>query len=398
MSEKRTFSDRFLTVLLHAAFLISGIATILIGPVLPILANRFTLDDLTVGNFFPVQFVGSLTGTFASNWFARKGKLVPASAIGCVLMAIGVALMNGESYGAVMLAFVVNGLGIGLTLPAINVLILERSGEKAAASLGILNFFWGIGAIFTKPLVDLTTSGTSLLLTSIIISAPLVIIGTLLLLIKGRAEGKIVKTTAAADLTPIWSVPLAWMIAIFNFIHVGFESAMGGWITTYSERIDNVGTSFHLLTPTLLYFLFFVAGRGAAPVIFRFLNENQVILGGLLVILGGLAIMLTAHDTLMLSIGASVAGFGTSCIFPTNVARFSKLFGPQAMRRATPFFVLGTLGSTATTWLIGFLSTRSGSLRSGMMVLVCSIVSLIALQVVLAVKTAGRFSQSRDQV
>lgn len=388
MSEKQTLSDRLTGILLHAGFLVSGVTTILIGPILPILTNRFTLDDMFAGYYFPAQFAGSLTGTFAMNWFARKGKLVPASALGCLLMALGVAIMNGSSYEAVMVAFVVNGLGIGLTLPTINVLILERSGPNPAASLGFLNFFWGVGAILTKPLVDLSASENSLMLTSVIISAPLALIGMLLFFIKGRSEEKTVIKGDGGGLTPIWTVPLAWMIAFFNFIHVGFESAMGGWISTYSVRIDNVSTSFQLLTPTLLYFLFFVVGRGAAPVIFRVFNENQVLLTGLFTIMGGLGVMLTASETFVLCVGASVAGLGTSCIFPTNISRFSKLFGPQAMRRATPLFICGTLGSTATTWLIGYLSTRSGSLRSGMMVLVGSIAVLLVLQLILTVKTS----------
>lgn len=388
MSEERTFSGQTQNILLHAGFLLSGIATILIGPILPVLSARFTLDDLSAGHYFPAQFVGSLTGTFASNWFAKKGKLIPASALGCLLMAVGLGLLNGDSYAGVMAAFVINGLGVGLTLPAINVLILERSANNPAASLGILNFFWGVGAILTKPLVDLTVSGTSIFLTTVIISAPLAAIGLLLFVVKDRTGEKAVVSNKNEDLVPVWTVPLAWMIALFNFIHVGFESAMGGWITSYTVRVEGVITSFQLFTPTLLYFLFFVAGRGLAPLIFRFLNENQVLLGGLFVILGGLAVMLTADNVAMISIGASIAGLGTSCIFPTNVSRFSKVFGPDAMRRATPFFILGTLGATATTWFIGFLSTKTGSLRSGMMVLVGSIVGLIVLQIVLATKTS----------
>lgn len=312
-------------------------------------------------------------------------------------MAVGVALLNGGSYEAVMVAFVVNGLGIGLTLPAINVLILERSGDNPAASLGFLNFFWGVGAILTKPLVDLTTAGTSLLSATVIISAPLSAIGILLFLTKGRTEEKTVNIACGVEPTPLWSLPLAWMIALFNFIHVGFESAMGGWITTYTTRIEGVITSFQLFTPTLLYFLLFVAGRGLAPIVFRYFNENQVLLGGLVTILAGLVVLLTADGQTVLAIGASVAGLGTSCIFPSNLSRFSKIFGAQALRRSTPLFICGTLGATATTWVIGFLSTRSGSLRSGMFILVASILALIALQVILAMKT-GEISRKENTV
>ncbi len=52
------------------------------------------------------------------------------------------------------------------------------------------------------------------------------------------------------------------MIAFFNFIHVGFESGMGGWLKTYTGRLENEPTVV-LFSPILLYFLFFVVGRGA---------------------------------------------------------------------------------------------------------------------------------------
>jgi hypothetical protein len=63
--------------------------------------------------------------------------------------------MNVDSFAVTLAAFAVNGVGIGLTLPAINMTILELSPVKTASALSILNFFWGVGAIICKPFVDL---------------------------------------------------------------------------------------------------------------------------------------------------------------------------------------------------------------------------------------------------
>jgi fucose permease len=123
-------------------------------------------------------------------------------------------------------------------------------------------------------------------------------------------------------------------------------------------------------------------------VLFRFLNENKMLLLGLSVILAGMVLTLSAVTVIALSIGSAIAGFGTSWIFPTNVSRFSKTFGPTATRRATPLFVCGTLGAASVTWLIGFISNQTGSLRSGMYVLIISVVLLIALQIGLGTRSA----------
>jgi hypothetical protein len=137
--------------------------------------------------------------------------------------------------------------------------------------------------------------------------------------------------------------------------------------------------------------VFFVVGRGVAPLFFRFLNENKMLFLGLLTILLGMGILLSAESVFLLSVGASVAGFGTSSIFPTNMSRFTTTFGASASRRAMPFFICGTLGAAFTTWFIGYVSSRNANdLRSGMFILLGSVVVLIILQIVLAGRNSLR--------
>ena len=62
--------------------------------------------------------------------------------------------MNSADYWTCVAGFIVNGLGTGLTLPAINLLVLEMTTGNTAAALSILNFCWGAGAIVSKPFVD----------------------------------------------------------------------------------------------------------------------------------------------------------------------------------------------------------------------------------------------------
>ncbi|MCU0238826.1 MAG: hypothetical protein MUC29_05235, partial [Pyrinomonadaceae bacterium] len=185
---------------------------------------------------------------------------------------------------------------------------------------------------------------------------------------------------------PIWTTLTAWLIAVFNFVHVGFESAIGGWLPTYAIRFNDESSLWWLL-PTFLYFLFFVIGRGIVPFFAKFLDDTKLIFIGLFLILGGLLILLYAESVSVLRIGATIAGFGTSWVFPTNLSRFNKTFGATASRRAMPFFIMGTLGAAFTNWLIGFISGQfQNDLRIGMFVLLISILLLILLQIVLSLK------------
>jgi len=382
-----------LKLILHALFLVSGSVTVLIGQLLPLLARHYALNDMQVGLYFPSQFAGSLVGTFLTARFARSNQFLAASMIGALLMAGGVMLMNVDSFPISLTAFFLNGVGIGLTLPAINMTILELSPIDTASSLSLLNFCWGVGAIFCKPFVDLSSRGTDILITTTVLAVPLLIAAAAIFFQPTRVitlPGSDVNGINGDD-RPIWTLPIAWAIALFNFVHVGFESGMGGWLTTYTERLDEPGI-VRLFSPTFLYFVFFVAGRGVAPVLFRFLDENKMLFLGLAIVLAGMGITLSAHGITALSIGSCVAGFGTSWIFPTNVARFSKTFGPAATRRATPLFICGTLGAASVTWLIGYLSNRTGDLRYGMVVLGITIVLLLILQIFLAI--SGRPGRS----
>ncbi|MBP9663618.1 MAG: MFS transporter [Pyrinomonadaceae bacterium] len=378
--------SQLMRIVLHVMFFLSGIATVLIGPVLPILARHFSLSDIEMSYFFPAQFAGSISGTLLSSRLARRNNYSAAAVAGTLLMAVGLMLLNADSYSICLVGFLVNGLGIGLTLPSINMLILDMSQGRAASALSILNFCWGVGAIISKPFVDISGTRDSLGLATWILAVPLVMSAVIIL-------PKVRLGRAVRDNTPpddprdarIWTTPIAWGIALFNLIHVGFESGMGGWITTYTERVDGQPL-LAWLSPTFLYFLFFVLGRAFAPVLFRFVNENRMLLLGLTIVLAGMVFVLSAATVASLSIGAVAAGFGTSWIFPTNVARFSRTFGPRSTRRATPLFVAGTIGAASSTWLIGFVSERTGSLHSGLYVLAVGIALLIVLQIILGTR------------
>lgn len=375
-----------LKLTLHVLFLVSGTVTVLIGQVLPILARHYALNDLDLSFYFPAQFAGSLLGTYLFSLFAKQNQFVTASIAGAFLMGIGVLMMNLDSFSLSLAAFALNGLGIGLTLPAINMTVLELNPRNAAAALSFLNFFWGVGAILCKPFVDYSSQGNDIRVTTVTLAIPLLVSGAVLYFQPFRHIEQ--KSSAELDeaVIPIWTMPLAWAIALFNFIHVGFESGMGGWLTSYTDRLSQ-STTIHWFSPTLAYFLFFVVGRGVAPIMFRFLSVNKMLMLGLLLILSGMIVTVTAGSVTLLGLGAAIAGFGTSWIFPTNVSRFSKTFGATAPRRATPLFICGTLGATTSTWLIGFVSNQTGELRLGMYVLVISVCLLIVLQAVLAFRT-----------
>ncbi len=374
---------RILKILLHITFFVCGITTILIGQVLPFLAERFSLNDLQAGFMFPAQFSGSLIGTFLTSKFGKRNKFSLATLIGICLMGLGILGLN-LPFELCLVAFFLNGIGVGLTLPSINMLIYELNPTRASSAVNILNFVWGVGAIICSLTVYSVSKAIGFFPISIVLSAILFAIAIGLWLLPSNLEEKPVATDDdSIDFSvPIWTNPIAWLIAGFNFIHVGFETSMGGWLPTYTERL--VGKSFEWwLAPTFIFFLLFVVGRGVAPIFLRLMDEMKMLILSVITMLFGLIILLISKDLLMLCLGSAIAGFGTSSVFPNNMSRFTKTFGASASRRATPFFIAGTLGATFTTQVIGYTSNYFNSLNSGMFILLGSVIILLILQVIL---------------
>src|SRR5512135_1162416 len=86
-------SVRLLTYAAYASFVPIGIATVLLGPLLPIVSAQWSLNYAQAGALFTVQYVAStcavaLSGTLAS----RRGYFFPIKA-GLVFLALGLSLL-----------------------------------------------------------------------------------------------------------------------------------------------------------------------------------------------------------------------------------------------------------------------------------------------------------------
>ena len=374
--------------LLRAGFVLIGIITVLLGQILPILSLRLSLNDQESGYLFIGQFAGSLVGTLVYSSLVRKFGYLKMLFCGFCLMAFGCAGVNLDSWFWCAAAISSYGLGIGLTIPAINMLVVELDREESASALNTINFFWGVGAILCKPFVDYVGTATSIAVPTILLSCLLLSVG-LLIALSNYQEDLEQRDEGISVAIPIWTTVTAWLVAIFNFVHIGIESSVGGWITTYQARLTQSSTS-GWISAALVFFLMLVVGRGIAPLFFRFFKESTVLFGSLITMTSGIVLILITESYAFLLAGSAVLGFGCSSVFPTNMSRFTKLFGPDATRNAMPIFVFGGLGGAFITWLVGLTSTTFDSLRAGFLVILASCVSLIFLQIILTKATARR--------
>src|SRR5262252_10641584 len=140
-------SGRSLTYAAYISFIPIGIATVLLGPMLPTLSARWSLNYAQAGALFNAQYLAStcavaLSGVLVTRWGYRF-----AINFGLVLMALGVAfLLSGPKIIGV-LSIAAYGAGLGLAVPAANLLVAAANPERRSATLNLLNFFWSLGAV-----------------------------------------------------------------------------------------------------------------------------------------------------------------------------------------------------------------------------------------------------------
>src|SRR5256884_3194591 len=146
---------RNLLILLFAGFVLSGIATTIVGPMLPIFIRRWSLDDGQAGLFSSVQLLAALGGTLASSAIAGWWGYRPALVMGYALMGGGLACLNADKHVVALTATAAFGLGYGLITPGTNLFVAELGGAKSASLLNQLNFAWGAGAMICSPLIAL---------------------------------------------------------------------------------------------------------------------------------------------------------------------------------------------------------------------------------------------------
>jgi fucose permease len=157
------------------------------------------------------------------------------------------------------------------------------------------------------------------------------------------------------------------LIALLFFIYVGTETCMGGWIASYTHRIDSGSRSFWAVTPSFFWGALLL-GRTTAPLVLRRFREIDLAMLGVLLAACGIIVLLATKIMAVIVFGASLTGLGLASIYPINVSLLNHWFGNISPRVSGIIFSCGTLGGAVLPWIVGAISTYTGSLRLGFLV------------------------------
>src|SRR6202011_1915039 len=147
-SPAHTGNRRGLLALLFAGFVLLGIPTVIIGPVLPVFISRWSLNDSQAGLFFTVQFAAALCGVWITTGLTSWRGYRPGLVIGYALTGAGLAMLNAPTHVLALAATAAFGVGYGMVVPPTNLSAAEAGG---AGMVRLLNFAWGIGCVSCFP-------------------------------------------------------------------------------------------------------------------------------------------------------------------------------------------------------------------------------------------------------
>ncbi len=383
-----TEGHRNLLILLFAGFVLSGIATTIIGPMLPIFIRRWSLDDGQAGLFSTIQFLAALGGTLASSAIAAWRGYKPPLVLGYALMGGGLASLNANTHGVALTATAAFGLGYGLITPGTNLFVAELGGAKSASLLNQLNFAWGAGAMACSPLIALALKhdGLASLLTGTAIFGGILMLGLLFVSFGVQKHEKDASTAPAAS--PAIGLGVTIALAAMFFIYVAMENGIGIWSAEYAKRLANGITGMTTLAP-MFFYAGLTSGRGAAPFALRRLHERKMVLGALSLAAAATALLIASRSLPVATVAVFLAGLGCASVYPIYIAWLSRWYGARAKHIGGILFALASLGGSAGPGLVGAVSKYSGSLRVGLLVpLVCA-ATLICLVLLLRRQTAA---------
>lgn len=350
-------------------FFVAGIATVMLGPLLPALINRWHIQDAQAGTLFTTTFAGQLCGA----WFATRN-LRASMLYGACISAAGCAFMGWADFNIAHVALFCVGLGLGAGLTAGNVISGIAIPSARTRLIALLNMTWGLGAISCSLLVR--ACGASRVRLFFCVLASCLALSAVFAIILPR--DKKVAPAARGDEDAKIKMPL-WPLLLFSaamLLFVGVENALGGWLPSYGVR-----TSSALLASSIaLYFwVAEMSGRLLLAVLIDLFGEASLYRGSvaLLIVAEGVLII-TKH----LSTGGVIAltlfcGLALAPIYPLILSFFLARTGNHP--RLGRVFAAASVGGATLPWLTGVISTKFHGLRAGLAVPAVGTVLLLLL-------------------
>ena len=360
-------------------FFVAGVATVMLGPLLPALIRRWHIQDNQAGTLFTVSFAGQLCGA----WFATRD-LRRSVLCGACMTAVGCMWMVWADFNLAHVALFCVGLGLGLGLTAGNVIVGTAMPHARTRLLAMLNVSWGVGAIACPLLVR--ACGRDRVHLFFLVLSSFLILATVLTLAIPRTASRTIAEALSTETSPkeedatLKKMPLPLrpllMFSGAMLLFVGIENALGGWLPSYGIR---TAMGLRASSIALYFWVAELSGRLLLAALTSLFGEATLYRASIfLLIFTEAALIIAAHlgagGVAMLTI---LSGLALAPIYPLMLSFFLARTGNHP--RLGPVFAAASLGGATLPWLTGVVSTQFHGLRYGLLVPAAGAVLLLLL-------------------
>ena len=353
--------------LLTASFFLAGLGTVILGPLLPQLLQEWSLTDQRGGLLLLAKFAGAFLGGVSVPRRLRLGIMA-----GHLLAAAGfTAFAFAHGLALALPALFVAGLGLGEIIASTNILAGRRWPQHTGSALALINLFWSLGAVSTGLLVAALLPRFGWRGPTLGMAALLLVIGLGGLVFSSQhhsVEGAQTDDTAKLPLAAsVHVLPRreALRFGALLFLYGGLETCLTAWLTTYALRFTG-GALLGGQSGFVVLWSALTAGRALAAVAMRRWPEIAVQRLSLMVSLLVIGLLTISRSTASLSLTCILLGLALAPIFPST---FGLLLRRQpSARSAGAILAVSGLGAAVFPWLMGAVSTHTGSLRVAMVI------------------------------
>lgn len=352
-SSIRTFA------VLHPVFALTGVLHAVGGALLPSLAARFHLSDSTSGLLFLLYFAGTSLGALLCRGNYARLMTVGFAAMVCTCLAVALSPRF-----LLAPAFLLLGISVGVPMSAVTLFTGRNFPERCAPLLTFLNFSWSIGAL-AAPLIAARILmrydyRAAYILFSIASSIAAVVCGLIL-----RDKPEPIRPSPA---NPSSNTALS-LLAIFAFaafLQVGIENTVAAWLPTYALRMAGSGLVFAAVSSSF-YWAGFLSSRGFSSLLLLRTAPTHIFRMSIALGIAAALFLEVAHSVATRNIAMFLLGAALAPTYPLVLAGFFA----RTQRTADSRWILFTagFGGSVLPWMAGFISTRTGSLRTGMMLI-----------------------------
>ncbi len=350
---------------LHFAFLLTGVATVMMGILLPTMLVKWSLTDAQAGSLFVAQFSAAFVGSLLYGEIVLRLGQTNTVIAGMAVIAVGIGSIALSGWPMLLVFVALYGFALGYTLPAINLAVASACPDRRSPALNLLNFSWTLGAV-TAPLV------LGYLLQWLRVSLSAVLFGLAALFLGSGMTLYLVPTPRSAAIKQEGAPEASrsssetWVLTgLLLFLYVGAETGVAGWAPLMGLRHQILSAASVSLAQAFFWGAL-LAGRLGAGSLWKNAPPRQLISVSLATAAAGIVLLATSMSKSALFSGMVLAGAGLAAVFPTTVAVFSSQATTSAKRAAGMVFAAAGLGGAALPSFIGWMSSHGYSLRLGL--------------------------------